>query len=184
MKNYFLNRFDTWAKGRRWSWWVPFFILMLFLGYQVLFSYEHSSVFSPINLGVHEGGHLLFCYSNVTFCAFGGTLLQVLAPLFSVIILLRGREFFGVPFCMLWLSSNLFEIALYMADARTMELPLVTVGGGEGGHDWNTIFGNLHILPYDTAIAHIVEAIAFLFVVSSLILCAYLILRMKSQHVP
>jgi hypothetical protein len=181
MIRYFLNLYDVWAKGRHFLWWVPFFVLMVFLTYQILFGYEHSSIFSPINLGIHEGGHLLFCFSNETFCAFGGTLLQTLAPLFSVIILWRGCEFFGVPFCMLWLSSNLFEIAVYMADARSMELPLVTVGGGEAGHDWNTVFGNLHILPYDTVIANVVSSTAFLFAAASLVLCAYLILRMKNN---
>jgi hypothetical protein len=45
-----------------------------------------------------------------------------------------------------------------MADARAMELPLVTLGDVEfAKHDWNTIFTSLGVLQYDTLIAGIVR---------------------------
>jgi hypothetical protein len=45
-----------------------------------------------------------------------------------------------------------------MADARVMILPLVTTGDPEfARHDWNTIFSDLGILPYDTTIAAIIR---------------------------
>ena len=175
----FLNRFDVWALRRSWSSWMPFFLVMTFLFYQMFSGEGHSGLFSGINLGVHEMGHLFVCFQDGTLCSAGGTLLQIAAPIISVFILIRGGEFFGVPFCGLWLASNLFEISTYMADATKMELPLVTVGGGEGGHDWNTIFSNLGLLPYDQMIAQFTATLAFSLAVASLVLCGYLLYRMK-----
>lgn len=54
--------------------------------------------------------------------------------------------------------ENWIYTATYMADARAMELPLVTLGDPEfAKHDWNTIFTNLGVLQYDTLIAGIVR---------------------------
>jgi hypothetical protein len=49
-----------------------------------------------------------------------------------------------------------------MADARSMSLPLVTVGDPDiVEHDWNTIFSSLGILQYDTAIASFVRIVGW-----------------------
>jgi hypothetical protein len=50
-----------------------------------------------------------------------------------------------------------------MADARAEALPLLTVGDAEYViHDWNYLFGKLHILQYDTQIAAAVRTIGWL----------------------
>src|SRR5207253_2494489 len=47
----------------------------------------------------------------------------------------RQPDWFAVTFSGAWLATNLYGVATYVADAREMDLPLVTVGGGEPGHD-------------------------------------------------
>ena len=59
---------------------------------------------------------------------------------------------------MIWFFENWLNIARYMADARTMELPLV--GGGD--HDWNTILGRWNLLAYDTRIAMALKITAWI----------------------
>jgi hypothetical protein len=49
----------------------------------------------------------------------------------------------------IWFFENWFNIARYMADARSLQLPLV--GGGD--HDWNTILNRWNLLQFDTRIA-------------------------------
>jgi len=175
----FFNSFDRWASRRVWFFYLPLFLVMLFLFYQMVGNEGHMSLFSGINLGIHEMGHLLVCFREGTFCSAGGSLLQIFAPVLSVFILLRGSEFFGVPFCGLWLASNFYEISVYMADARAMDLPLVSVGGGDVAHDWNVIFGNLGLLSFDQFVAHTIEFLAFLLAASAIFLYAYMLYRMR-----
>ncbi len=107
-----------------------------------------------VNLVVHEGGHLLASWTgNQTFTVWGGTLLQWAVPLMLAAWFYMQRQPAGFAFCMFIFFENLLYSAVYMADARAMALPLVTVGDPEsGGHDWNYIFSNLGLLPYDTRI--------------------------------
>jgi len=50
-----------------------------------------------------------------------------------------------------------------MADARAMVLPLVTAGDSDYvEHDWNTIFSNLGVLPYDTKIAAVIQLLGWI----------------------
>ena len=59
---------------------------------------------------------------------------------------------------MFFFFENWLYTATYMADARAMVLPLVTVGNSDYvEHDWNTIFSSLGVLPYDTRIAAIIR---------------------------
>ena len=52
-----------------------------------------------------------------------------------------------------------------MADARKMELPLVS----SGDHDWNIILSDLGMLQYDTSIAFVVRAVGWLIMLSAVI---------------
>lgn len=110
------------------------------------------------NLVVHEGGHALFGWGGQTLGLWGGTLLQWLVPLLLAIFFFVQRQTAGFVFCLFFFFENWLYTATYMADARSMTLPLVTVGDPEGNlHDWNQIFSNLGVLRYDTRIAGVVR---------------------------
>ena len=51
-----------------------------------------------------------------------------------------------------WVAQSLWNVSVYVKDARAQELPLV--GGGE--HDWAYLLGELDLLPHDQAIGHAV----------------------------
>lgn len=115
-----------------------------------------------VNLVVHEGGHLLFGWTGPTLGLWGGTLLQWLAPLVLAAWFYWQRQATGFAFALFFFFENLLYTATYMADARALELPLVTVGDADsGGHDWNTIFSSLGVLHYDTRIAAITRFIGW-----------------------
>lgn len=167
-----------WAHGR--LWWVraPLVLYFAYLGVRHLGDAEYTSLFGGINLGIHEGGHLALAWAPQFVTALGGTLFQCAAPVVAAWLFLRQPDFFAVPICGAWLSTNLYSVATYMADARALELPLVTVGGGDADHDWNYVLDALGIITWDTRLAFLVRILAFVTMWGSLAAGAWILALM------
>ena len=115
-------------------------------------------VFIPI----HEGGHLLFRFFGEFLMVCGGTLLQLGVPLMLATVFIFQRQILGTAFCIFFFFEQFLPVATYMADARAQELPLLTVGDSDDViHDWNYLFGRLHVLDHDTQIAHLVRILGW-----------------------
>ena len=56
-----------------------------------------------------------------------------------------------------WIAQNLWNISVYISDARAQELPLV--GGGE--HDWTYLLDALNLLEKDLSIGRAVHLAAW-----------------------
>ena len=96
-----------------------------------------------VNLAFHEAGHLFLGFGPRTLMFLGGTLAQLAVPFLLVAhFLFRKREPFSAALCVWWLGENFINISIYMADARSLTLPLV--GGGD--HDWNELFFRFGLL--------------------------------------
>ena len=158
MLKYIYDESLEWCKGR---FWVLRLLVLIFFGYiffNHLNSSSYQSIFKPLNLGIHELGHYIFAFGRFMEMA-GGTLAQCLAPVISMAMFFRlQRDFFAVAFCFGWLSTNFFDVATYAADARAMQLPLVSPGGGDVFHDWNWLLGRMGMLEWDSAIAFLFNA--------------------------
>ena len=111
-----------------------------------------------VNLIVHEAGHFFFGWLGYTIGILGGTLGELLVPLLIGIYFLRQRHTAGVAFCAFWFFENFLYIGTYMADARSVSLPLV----GSGEHDWEILFGQWGLLIYDRAIGSWTRAFGWL----------------------
>ncbi len=181
-----LEDMKDWCAGRAWWARCP---LWAYLGYTLLRyfagSESYRSVFDAINLGIHELGHYLFSYFGQFLHVAGGTIVQCAAPVLSGVMFLKQRDYFAISVCLFWLGTNLAYVAVYMADARALKLPLVSPGmgvlpPGDGGvlHDWNHLFGVTGLIPYDTAIAALVQVVAVGFMLAGLGVGAWLMLRM------
>lgn len=156
-----------WAQGRLWWARLP---LLIYLGYVLarhIANPMYRSMFGGINLGIHEIGHYVFAPFGDFLGAFGGTILQCLAPVISTVVFYRQRDYFAIFFCFGWLSMNLFDVARYVGDARAMALPLVTPGGGYAKHDWNYLLGRMNMLRMDTTFEFILRIAA----TASMIVC-------------
>jgi len=115
------------------------------------------------NLIVHEGGHNLFGWFGPTLGLWGGTLLQWLVPFLLAAYFFTERQLTEFVFCGFFFFENWLYTATYMADARSMSLPLITVGDPQfAEHDWNTIFSSLGIVQYDTSIATVVRVLGWI----------------------
>ena len=135
------NDAREWCNGRIWVVRVPLWLYLIYAGvHQFRDPIGYCSLFGGINLGIHEGGHLLFRFFGEFICVAGGTIAQLSAPLITAGIFFWQRDYFGICVALGWLSTNLIGVGVYMADAQDMLLPLVTVGGGSEnavvGHDW------------------------------------------------
>ncbi|NCN22717.1 MAG: hypothetical protein GW921_00680 [Gallionella sp.] len=117
-------------------------------------------VLDSANLAFHEAGHPLFSVFGDWLTVYGGTLGQLMFPLGVLVSFYRQRATFSCAFAVLWLGENLFNIAVYMADARVQLLPLV----GNGEHDWTEIFSRWGVLDWDTGIAGVVRVAGWLLI--------------------
>ncbi len=111
-----------------------------------------------VNLIIHEGGHFFFSWFGYTITILGGTLAELLVPLLCAAYFFAHRETTGFAFCSFWFFENCPYIGTYMADARTLALPLV----GSGDHDWEILFGQWGLLAQDQRIGGTVRAIGWM----------------------
>lgn len=108
-------------------------------------------VLDSANLVFHEAGHPLAGALSERLAVYGGTLMQLAIPLAVAGSFLRRREALGFALAGVWLFQNFFNIARYVADARTQALPLV--GGGD--HDWAEILSRWGALHLDGTLARV-----------------------------
>jgi hypothetical protein len=139
--------------------WLVFYVAFLAYAFR---AHGGFLFIDSANLVVHEGGHNLFGWFGPTIGLWGGTLLQWLVPFLLAVYFLTRRETAGFVFCLFFFFENWLYTATYMADARAMELELVTTGDPEfAKHDFNAIFSSLGILAYDTRIAAVVRTLGW-----------------------
>ena len=161
-----------WGRDR---WWIPRAVLLVYLvkvSLEIMADSTAWTWFMPVNLGIHETGHVVFHLLGFRFLEIaGGTIAQLAAPLCLIISFFRQYDLFAPAFGAFWLGTNVHYVSVYMADARAQALPLVTVGGGDHIiHDWNYMLGKLGLLRLDTFLASLVWVLGFLIMWGS---CAY-----------
>ncbi len=138
-------------------WWVrlPLLVYFVYVLVKLLGNPDYSCILAPLNLGIHELGHLLFGFSG-EFCGVAaGTAVELSAPFLLMVNFYRQKDSFSITLCFGWLSVVLFDIARYVADGRAMELPLVRLFGSDDSviHDWNYLLSKIGLLQFDLAIA-------------------------------
>ena len=96
-----------------------------------------------VNLAFHEAGHLFLTPFGETAHFLGGSMAQLAVPgLLIWYFLFRHDNRIGAAFSTWWIGESLVNVSVYMADARTLLLPLL----GGGVHDWNWLFYRFNLL--------------------------------------
>lgn len=141
------------------------FAVMIFLLATVDRSESNSLILfmvHNVNLVFHEAGHWMFgILGNETLMILGGSLNQVLIPLLVAVAFWVRRDAAGFAFALFWMFENFLDVAVYMADARALELPLIG-GLGEEAHDWRNLFMRWNLLAKDTLIAKYASTIGWI----------------------
>jgi len=109
---------------------------------------EAGSFLDSLDLAIHETGHLVFAMFGEVVHAAGGTLFQLIVPSAFFGYFARNNDRHAATVALWWMAQNLWNISVYVRDARVQELPLV--GGGE--HDWAFLLGRFGLLAHDQGI--------------------------------
>jgi len=138
-------RMPSWIRLRAW---LPTLVLLPFTGYFLL-QRSHGVFLDPLNMLIHEAGHLCFFFFGDALHAAGGTLMQVLLPVTLAYHFWQYHSRLGMQVSFLWLGQNCLNISVYAADARIQGLDLLL--GRK--HDWSFLLGRLGLLDYDQLFA-------------------------------
>jgi hypothetical protein len=147
-----LDGIREWCRGRFWlpraavlAWFV-WILVDLWVDPLVSGPFNWPNLFAGINLGIHELGHVVFGCAGEFLCIAGGTVLEWIAPVAAGAVLVRQRDWFGLAVAAGWLSTAMFDTAVYMADAQAQELPLVSLAAENVLHDWGYLLGAVGLL--------------------------------------
>ena len=121
-----------------------------------------------VNLVIHEAGHVVFALFGNLIMLLGGTILQLLVPIVFILYFVFQKQIYSASLLMYWLAINLFNVSVYVGDAVTMSLPLLT--SDTSTHDWNQIFTILGILNHTDIISGIIFVTGLLVMVLALVL--------------
>jgi hypothetical protein len=119
---------------------------------------ESGGFLDGIDLAIHETGHIVFGPFGEVIGFAGGTLFQLIVPAVFVSYFVRRGDRHAATVPLWWIAQNLWNISVYVRDARVQELPLV--GGGE--HDWAFLLGHFGLLAHDQGIGRSVHAVGTL----------------------
>ncbi|MFN3265827.1 MAG: TfoX/Sxy family DNA transformation protein [Deinococcales bacterium] len=125
-----------------------------------------------VGLAIHEGGHyFVFALAPEFLMILGGSLTQCLMPMLFVFQFWRTRQQFATFATLFWVGYNLLDTAIYIADARARQLPLLF--GENSIHDWHYILSALNMLPLDGFFAAITWVLGSLCMVVSALGCVW-----------
>lgn len=140
------------------------------------------SLLHLVNLPFHEAGHVLFAPFGDFVRVLGGTLAQFLMPLVCCLVLLfKTRDPFGAGAALWWFGENFLDIAPYMDDAGTGELPLLGGNTGEstpyGFHDWEYLLTETGRLGHEHEIARTAHVLGVIVMAVAILWMAYVLVR-------
>lgn len=133
-----------------------FALLLAVYGVVCALSVDEGTFLDRVDLIAHEAGHMLFGWFGEFMMVIGGTLGQLLVPAGIAVYFVTRREFFSSAVALFWVGQSLLNVSNYVKDAAAMELPLVSLGGGDSIHDWNWLLLKFNVLAYDQLIGTIV----------------------------
>jgi len=133
-------------------------LLLAIYGFVLLRDPGSFRLIDNVDLAIHEAGHVFFGPFGEFIGFLGGTLMQLIVPVTFVGYFLYRRDQYAASVMLWWVGQNLWNISVYIKDARAMELPLV----GGGVHDWRVILGETGLLPRDQEIGQAVYSVGVL----------------------
>ena len=153
-----------WAHG---LFYVAFFIWgWYFILHGIDWSVLGGSFLHNVNLPFHEYGHVMFSPFGEWWMFFGGSLFQILLPVFPLVyFMVWQRDNFAASLMLWWSGQNFLDVSPYIADAPTRYLPLVS--GNENSHDWWNLLRMSDSLDLASPLSVLCFALGVLVIVTS-----------------
>lgn len=118
---------------------------------------EHWDPLDDVNLAVHEAGHVFFQAFGDPWHTLGGSLFQVIVPVVFVGYFIKSRQRFSVAITLIWVAISVLNVATYVGDARSQDLPLL--GGENTVHDWWFLLTEWDLLQRDREVAGLLRSV-------------------------
>jgi hypothetical protein len=96
-----------------------------------------------IDLFIHEGGHGVFRVFGQFIYFLGGSLMQFILPMATILVFLRTSGLRSLMLTPYWLGHNMMNVSVYIDDAPKTQLTLIS---RHALHDWRwlcTQMGNI-----------------------------------------
>lgn len=125
------------------------------------------TIIDGANLIFHEAGHIILLPFGEFVHYLGGSLMQVAVPAICAAYFWLHEQRGSAAVALFWTGESITNVAIYVADARRMELPLI---GGD--HDWNYLLDHLNLLNQAESLGRsvfVLGVITILFAVALLI---------------
>jgi len=130
------------------------------------------------NLIFHEAGHIFLLPFGEFLHYLGGSLMQVAIPAFCAGYFWLHQQRASSAVTLFWAGESLTNVAIYVADARRMELPLI---GGD--HDWNYLLDALNLLNHADSLGGFVFVLGVLTILAAItVLTADLVRHWKEAQ--
>ncbi len=100
-------------------------------------------VIDTIDLFIHEGGHGIFRVLGQFMHFLGGSLIQFIIPITTIIVFLRTSGPRSLMGTLYWLGQNMINVSIYIADAPKQQLTLIS---RHAMHDWRWLCGYMGIM--------------------------------------
>jgi hypothetical protein len=154
---------------------------VIFLAWPMRQDVVGATFLHSINLPFHEAGHILFSPFGDFMMTLGGSLTQVLIPMVcSIAFLTTSWNPFGAAVMGWWAGENLLDVAIYINDARSLQLMLLGGPADEvEGHDWERILTMTNSLHLDHRIANIAQFAGAVVMIGCIVLGLGITLRAK-----
>jgi hypothetical protein len=120
-----------------------------------------------VDLVFHEAGHVIFGFFGEFIGVLGGSLMQVLIAAIVVVYFFARRQPYSAAITLFWVAQSLFNVSVYVRDARTRALPLL--GEDISAHDWHNILGRLNLLRWDQAVGNLIYTLGLLALAASVL---------------
>ena len=151
------------------------FITLFILGYYSLYlatDYQTAHgrhgmpaliwIIDTIDLFIHEGGHGIFSLFGRFIYFLGGSLMQIILPVTTIIVFLKTSGLRSLIGTLYWLGHNMINVSIYIDDAPKQQLTLIS---RHAIHDWRWLCNTMGIMDSSGDLAAVV---AFLGTISLL----------------
>lgn len=157
-------------------------LILLFYGAYCAIRPTEWHFIDGVNLVAHEAGHMLFGWFGEFPGIAGGTIAQLFVPAaFAVYFYLQDTRY-SATIPLFWLGQSMINVSVYVKDARAMELPLVSIGGGgDPIHDWHWMLSKFGLLARDQMVGNLFLGTGVLIMLAAAT-CAFLLALNKPDE--
>jgi hypothetical protein len=183
---------QEYVMGKVWYWYLPLWIFGTYafvklIGFDMLASLPVVLLVPySFDFMLHESAHLITVFLPPVLTASAGSISELLLGAGLVIGAFWLRNYFAALFCCLWFDLTAQSAGTYMADAIPQRLPLVSLGGALSGqdpvHDWNFVFGRLHMLGASAFIGNSLRLVGHMTGLFGLLFAGWIIYKIAASQ--